>query len=182
MQLDESNEPMRCTILGARLLSIFQVIVLGIPAVVLTLLSIIVCPCVVLGCGTTNRERGEYAVAGGIRYTFHPTGVCNSPVITSKVSRKLCPLPSTSVVNFISFWGSFLSSLFLFPFTCLGLLIITAVYCFVAGLKFLVKIVRRSRSDSSDVDVAVRSTTVIADDFIRDMLDRMEEGRSSIAG
>jgi NADH:ubiquinone oxidoreductase subunit 6 (subunit J) len=181
MQLDESNEPMRCTLLGAKTLSIFQLIVLGIPAVVLTLLSIIVCPCVVLGCGTTNRERGEYAVVGGIRFTFHPTGVCTSLVITSKVSRNLCPLPSTSVVNFISFWGSFLSSLFLFPFTCLGLLIISAVYCFVAGLKFLVKIVKRSRSDSSDVDVTVPST-VVADDFIRDILDRMEEGRSSIAG
>ena len=181
MQLDESNEPMRCIVLGARLLSIFQLVVLGIPAVVLTLLSIIVCPCVVLGSVTTNRERGEYAVVGGNRFTFHPTGVCNSPVITWKVSRYLCPLSSTSVVNFISFWGSFLSSLFLLPFTCLGVLIISAVYCFVAGLKFLIKVVRRSRSDSSDVDVAVPST-VIADDFVRDMLDRMEEGRSSIAG
>lgn len=59
MQLDENNDPMRCTILGARLLSIFQIVVLGIPAVALTLISIIVCPCIVLGCGATNRERGE---------------------------------------------------------------------------------------------------------------------------
>ena len=92
MQLDESNEPMRCTLLGAKTLSIFQLIVLGIPAVVLTLLSIIVCPCVVLGCGTTNRERGEYAVVGGIRFTFHPTGVCTSLVITSKESQEIYAL------------------------------------------------------------------------------------------
>jgi hypothetical protein len=59
MQLDENNDPMRCTIFGARILSIFQILVLGVPAVALTLLSIVICPCVVLGCGNTNRERGE---------------------------------------------------------------------------------------------------------------------------
>jgi hypothetical protein len=59
MQLDENNDPMRCTIFGARMLSFFQIVVLGLPALGLTLLSIVLCPCVVFGCGNTNRERGE---------------------------------------------------------------------------------------------------------------------------
>lgn len=148
MQLDENNDPMRCTILGARLLSIFQIVVLGIPAVALTLLSIIVCPCIVLGCGATNRER---------------------------------------VVNFISFWGSFLSSLLLLPFTCIGLLIISAVYCFVAGFKFFVKIFRRSRgADTLDIAVSSRPTNSnSADNLIRDLesiLVRMEEGNPEAPG
>jgi hypothetical protein len=58
MQLDETNDPMKLTIIWARVLSIFQIVVLGIPAVVLTLISIIVCPCIAIGCGATNRERG----------------------------------------------------------------------------------------------------------------------------
>ena len=60
MQLDENDRPLRCTLWGAKLLSVLQIIVLGVPAVVLTLLSIVLCPCCVFGTGTTNRERGEY--------------------------------------------------------------------------------------------------------------------------
>lgn len=60
MQLDENDRPLRCTLWGAKLLSVLQIIVLGVPAVVLTLLSIVLCPCCVVGTGTTNRERGEY--------------------------------------------------------------------------------------------------------------------------
>lgn len=58
MQLDETNDPMKLTIVWARVLSIFQIVVLGIPAVILTIISIIVCPCVAIGGGATNRERG----------------------------------------------------------------------------------------------------------------------------
>ncbi len=61
MQLDENQEPWRCAILGARLLSVFQILVLGLPAVVLTYVSMILCPCFIPGCGRTNRERGEYS-------------------------------------------------------------------------------------------------------------------------
>jgi hypothetical protein len=59
MQLDENTEPLRCTIWVAKLMSGFQIIVLGIPAVVLTLVSMALCPCMVPSCGNTNRERGE---------------------------------------------------------------------------------------------------------------------------
>jgi len=100
MQLDEGSEPKMCTILGAKLLSVFQIIVLGIPALVLAFGSMIMCPCFIPGCGRTNRER---------------------------------------VVNCISFWGSFLSSMLLLPFTCLGMLLLSALYCFVAAIAFFVK-------------------------------------------
>lgn len=93
----------------------------------------------------------------------------------------------TSVVNFISFWGSFLSSLLLLPFTCIGLLIISAVYCFVAGFKFFVKIFRRSKgADTLDIAVSSRPTNSnSADNLIRDLeniLVRMEEGNPEAPG
>jgi hypothetical protein len=59
MQLHENPDPMRCTIWMAKLLSGVQIIVLGIPAVALTLVSMALCPCMVPRCGNTNRERGE---------------------------------------------------------------------------------------------------------------------------
>lgn len=106
-------------------------------------------------------------------------------------TERLNKMPSsayyTSVVNFISFWGSFLSSLLLLPFTCIGLLIISAVYCFVAGFKFFVKIFRRSRgADTLDIAVYSRPTNSnSADNLIRDLesiLVRMEEGNPEAPG
>lgn len=81
MQLDESDEPYRCTMIAARTLSFVQLIVLGVPAFALALATCILCPCVVVASGKNFRER---------------------------------------FVNCISFWGSFLSTLVLFPFTCIG--------------------------------------------------------------
>lgn len=59
LQLDENTEPLTCTIWGAKLLSGFQIIVLGLPALILTIISMILCPCFVPSCGITTRERGE---------------------------------------------------------------------------------------------------------------------------
>ncbi|KAL7466346.1 hypothetical protein ACHAXS_006646 [Conticribra weissflogii] len=81
MQLDESDEPYKCTMIAARTLSIVQLIVLGVPAFALAFATCILCPCVVVASGKNFRER---------------------------------------FVNCISFWGSFLSTLVLFPFTCIG--------------------------------------------------------------
>ena len=78
MQLDESDEPYRCTFCAAKTLSVIQLIVLGVPSLVLALLTMLICPCLVRGSGGTNRER---------------------------------------ILNCVSFWGSFLSTLILFPFT-----------------------------------------------------------------
>lgn len=100
LQLDESDEPMRCTVWGARILSVFQLVVLGIPALCMTFLTAIICPCLIRGIGHTNRER---------------------------------------LVNCISFWGSVLSTLLLMPFTFLGMIILAAMYCFLASLIFLLK-------------------------------------------
>lgn len=152
MQLDEAEEPKTCTIWGARLLSTLQIIVLGVPALVLTLLSMIICPCLVPGCGRTNRER---------------------------------------VVNTVSFWGSFLSSLLLLPFTCLGMLIISALYFFLAVLAFFVKIFTSqggSRSNSAasanlamntSRDTNASGNAASPEDLIREIesiFERMEEG------
>jgi len=57
MQLDESIEPMRCTVIGARIISVLQLLILGIPALALSLASMLVCPCLLPGCGTNMRER-----------------------------------------------------------------------------------------------------------------------------
>ena len=57
MQLDESIEPMRCTVIGARVISVLQLLILGIPALALSLASMLVCPCLLPGCGTNMRER-----------------------------------------------------------------------------------------------------------------------------
>lgn len=102
------------------------------------------------------------------------------------MSTKLC-LPLSydinSVVNFISFWGSFLSSMLLLPFACLGLFIMAAVYCFVAAFSFLLKLTkaRRRSTELSEVDIPRRrlsnSNTALRD--LSSMIDRMEEGRSS---
>jgi len=95
---------------------------------------------------------------------------------------------TNSVVNFISFWGSFLSSLLLLPFACVGLLIMAAVYCFVAGFSFLLKLTRSRRrsTELSEVDVPTRRrlsnsnrnpNTALRD--LSSIIDRMEEGRPS---
>ncbi|KAL7455462.1 hypothetical protein ACHAWC_007012 [Mediolabrus comicus] len=57
MQLDESIEPMRCTVIGARVISVLQLLILGIPALALSFASMLVCPCLLPGCGTNMRER-----------------------------------------------------------------------------------------------------------------------------
>jgi len=116
MQLDESLEPKRCTIVGARLLSIFQILVLGIPSLVLTLMCMILCPCFIPGCGNTNRER---------------------------------------VVNCFSFWGSFLSSMLVLPFTCVGMLLLSALCCFVALINIFLKAGQGRRSTNESGNHAV---------------------------
>lgn len=65
----------------AKTLSILQLVVLGIPAVILSIVSSILCPCLLLGVGRNNRARA---------------------------------------VNCVSFWGSLLSSMIMFPFSCIG--------------------------------------------------------------
>lgn len=57
MQMDESTEPMRCTVIGARLISVLQLLVLGVPAMALTIASMLVCPCLIPECGRNMRER-----------------------------------------------------------------------------------------------------------------------------
>eukprot|EP00984_Skeletonema_dohrnii_P002574 scaffold903_cov123-Skeletonema_dohrnii-CCMP3373.AAC.2 len=57
MQLDESTEPRRCTLVGARVLSVLQLLILGVPAVALSIVSMLICPCMVPGCGSNMRER-----------------------------------------------------------------------------------------------------------------------------
>lgn len=153
MQLDEAEETLRCTIWGAKLLSAFQIIVLGIPAVTLALVSMILCPCFVIGCGRTNRER---------------------------------------IVNSISFWGSFMSSLLLLPFTCLGMVLILTAYWFVAVFACFVKAFtsQQGQGRNSDVsenasvggtsrDVTASGNAASPEDFIRELesiFERMEEG------
>ena len=167
MQLDENNEPLTCVIWGAKILSALQILVLGIPAMILSLLSAILCPCFIAGCGQTNRER---------------------------------------VINSVSFWGSFLSSMLLLPFTCLGMLILSAMYCLLASVALFYKLVtslpRRSQRDTSNSSSRVpgeandtngeaavselKDATPNAaspEDFIRELenifLERMEEGQQS---
>ncbi|KAL7549387.1 hypothetical protein ACHAWF_012658 [Thalassiosira exigua] len=155
MQLDENNEPMRCTIWGAKLLSVMQILVLGVPAVVLSIASMLLCPCFYWGCGTTNRER---------------------------------------VINYISFWGSFLSSLLLFPFTCLGMVLLSALYCFLAGIALFFKVLTRRgrpmRNSENNVSREVGDTdAVVSADVtsntdegilreIESIFERAEEGLS----
>jgi len=167
MQLDENDEPLKCTLWMARALSLAQIIVLGIPSLVLTGISWILCPCLVPGCGRTNRER---------------------------------------LINCVSFWGSFLSSLLLLPFTCLGMLLLTTMYCFLASLAFFLKVFMPNStagrgattlggstgggggstvigsSRDNAVDVSDRGNAATSADLIRELeniFDRMEEGRSA---
>ena len=99
MQLDENNDPMICTIFGARMLSIFQILVLGIPAVALTLLSIVLCPCVVLGCGNTNRERGEWSNFSSEALTMLLFYCCLLPMNHTERLQILCSYPLPSIMN-----------------------------------------------------------------------------------
>lgn len=59
MQLDENDDPLICTIWGAKLLSVLQIVVLGVPSCALALVTMILCPCFMPGCGRNMRERGE---------------------------------------------------------------------------------------------------------------------------
>ncbi|KAL7542586.1 hypothetical protein ACHAXR_012334 [Thalassiosira sp. AJA248-18] len=158
MQLDENEEPLVCTLYGAKLLSLLQIIVLGIPALVLSLFSLILCPCFVPGCGRTNRERA---------------------------------------INCISFWGSFLSSLLLLPFTCLGMLVLSALYCFLAAVALFFKVLNpqagassdsnsapeRVNNTSRDVPAGDAGNSASAENLIRELesiFERMEEGRPTL--
>ena len=109
MQLDESDQPTSCTKWGAKILSILQILVLGIPAVALTIVTCLICPCFVPGCGRSARER---------------------------------------VMDMVSFWGSALSTLIMLPFTCLGMLLVSLLYFFVATITCFVKICSRVRTPS----------------------------------
>jgi len=180
MQLDENDEPLRCTVCMARVLSALQILVLGVPSVVLTLVSMMLCPCLVPGCGRTNRER---------------------------------------VVNCVSFWGSFLSSMLALPFTCLGMLVVSALYCFAAAMTCFFKVLTRTTggggggrrqqqrragapssidldnvtrrgssgnrgvSSNRDVPMGDAGNNAASADFMRELesiFDRIEEGRATV--
>jgi len=155
----------------------FQIIVLGIPSVVLTLASMVLFPCFVPSCGNTNRERGEY-----LSSFFIPCLVMNS---SSLDNFALMHLPV--VVNCISFWGSFLSSLLMLPFTCLGMILLLALSCFVAALSTLSKYFTPNNSRSHSENAVVsrnNSNTSDQDEFIRELgtiLERLEEGRTALS-
>ncbi len=110
MQLDESEQPKTCTLVCARVLSFLQLLILGVPSIALAIVSMIVCPCMVPGCGSNMRDR---------------------------------------VINCVSFWGSFLSSLIMLPFTFLGMLLAASLYCFVGTVKFCLKIPRNDNDSTS---------------------------------
>ena len=148
LQLDE-NGSQGGRIL-AKIMSVLQIIVLGAPALALTLVTILLCPCFVPGCGRSNRER---------------------------------------LINMVSFWGSFLSSMLFLPFTCIGLLVVTALYCFIATLLLCVKGCKRPPREGatesnntpsggstrvSNAGVGDSSTGMSNEDLVR--LFRMEEG------
>ena len=120
MQLDESDQPTSCTKWGAKILSILQILVLGIPAVALTIVTCIICPCFVPGCGRSARER---------------------------------------VMNMVSFWGSALSTLIMLPFTCLGMLLVSLLYFFVATITCFVKICSRVRTPTPNRTTTLGNTS-----------------------
>ena len=107
MQLDESVEPARAITAGARVLSIFQLLILGVPAVALSIASMLLCPCLVPGCGNNTRER---------------------------------------VINCISFWGSFLSTIIVLPFTVLGLLLLASLNCFLVAISCCFKVPKNNNN------------------------------------
>ncbi|KAL7484497.1 hypothetical protein ACHAW6_010133 [Cyclotella cf. meneghiniana] len=155
MQLDGSEEPMQCTICLAKLLSILQLIVLGIPSLTLAIASSLVCPCLLPGIGRTNRERA---------------------------------------VNCISFWGSFLSTIIVFPLSFIGMLVMATVYCFMAMIILFMKCctacMKRigrtaSTEDVTEINLTDRNANsrIAPDAFSENILrelegifDRMEEG------
>lgn len=123
MQLDESEQPKTCTLVCARVLSVLQLLFLGVPSVALAIISMLVCPCMMPGCGSNMRGR---------------------------------------VINCVSFWGSFLSSLIMLPFTFLGMLLVASLYCFAAAITFCLKIPRNNDSTSGQsVDQTVRRTSPV---------------------
>ena len=119
MQLDESTEPKMCTRVGAKVLSILQLLILGVPSIALSIVSMIVCPCLVPGCGSNMRER---------------------------------------VINCVSFWGSFLSTVIMLPFTLLGLLLAASFYCFVAAIICCFKIPKSNAASGQRGNQTVRRT------------------------
>ena len=150
MQLDESTEPMRCTLVGARVISVLQLLILGVPAVALSIVSMLICPCMVPGCGSNMRER---------------------------------------VINCVSFWGSCLSTIIMLPFTCLGMLLVASLYCFVAAISLCFKIPRnndgtsRQRGNQPVIRAPAENETAqqssATEELIRELeniFGRMEEG------
>eukprot|EP00573_Skeletonema_grethae_P008945 CAMPEP_0201692226 /NCGR_PEP_ID=MMETSP0578-20130828/5187_1 /ASSEMBLY_ACC=CAM_ASM_000663 /TAXON_ID=267565 /ORGANISM="Skeletonema grethea, Strain CCMP 1804" /LENGTH=605 /DNA_ID=CAMNT_0048177575 /DNA_START=9 /DNA_END=1826 /DNA_ORIENTATION=+ len=123
MQLDERDQPNTCTVVFARVLSFLQLLILGVPSIALAVVSMIVCPCMIPGCGSNMRDR---------------------------------------VINCVSFWGSFLSSLIMLPFTLLAMLLVASLYCFVAAITFCLKIPKNNDSTSGQrVDQTARRTSPI---------------------
>ncbi len=149
MQLDESTEPRRATVVCAKVLSVLQLLVLGVPAVALAIVSMLVCPCMVPGCGRNMRER---------------------------------------LINCVSFWGSFLSSIIMLPFTCLGMLLVACLYCFVAAISCCLKIPKNNdaatrqrdnqtvRRTSADNEAAQQSSTEELIRELENIFGRLEEG------
>jgi len=148
MQLDESTEPRRATVFGARVLSVLQLLILGVPAIALSIVSMLVCPCMVPGCGVNMRER---------------------------------------VMNCVSFWGSCLSSIIMLPFTCLGMVLVASLYCFLAAISFCLKIPtnndaetrqrgNQTRQTPADNEAAQQSSTEELIRELENIFGRLEEG------
>ena len=103
------------------------------------------------------------------------------------------------MVNSVSFWGTFLSSVLLLPFTCLGMLILSFLYCFLAGVALVIKVFsskpRQSGTTSNAANPAERSNNArdiegnsgnaaSNADFIRELeriFEIMEEGTGTSA-
>lgn len=104
------------------------------------------------------------------------------------------------MVNSVSFWGTFLSSVLLLPFTCLGMLILSFLYCFLAGVALVIKVFsskpRQSGTTSNtanpaeggnnarDIDRGNSGNAASNADFIRELeriFEIMEEGTGTSA-
>lgn len=104
------------------------------------------------------------------------------------------------MVNSVSFWGTFLSSVLLLPFTCLGMLILSFLYCFLAGVALVIKVFsskpRQSGTTSNatntaergnnarDIDGGNSGNAASNADFIRELeriFEIMEEGTGTSA-
>ena len=90
----------------------------------------------------------------------------------------------------VSFWGSFMSSVLFLPFTCLGFLLLSLLYCFVATITLFVKALKprgmRGGNSNWSVDNAaipsrdVTSRNVSAGNTPEDLLRELNELFSSM--